>query len=83
MDVLTICPGIVGGSLFIRGLVHKKSPWYVTYSFSAAPPRRVELASKYKQHQVHPQYIPSSVPIKNKTFLSNINRAQLLPFYNL
>jgi hypothetical protein len=41
--------------LFIRGLVHKKSPEYITHSLSAAPPRRAELASTYKQPQAHPQ----------------------------
>jgi hypothetical protein len=42
--------------LVIRGPVHKKSPESVTHALSANPPRRVELASKYKQHQAHPQH---------------------------
>jgi hypothetical protein len=38
-----------------------KSPEYVTHSLSATPPKRVELASKYKQHQAHPQEFPGKV----------------------
>ena len=39
-------------------------------TFGAPTPGEVELASKYKQHQAHPQHFPLSVLIKNKTLFS-------------